>query len=143
MTAEYQNELQKILAGTDFKGDVKPERRQRVSAACDYCKSSKTKCSDFRPCARCLRAGRGTTCTDSDPVTDHQVKFFQPKPASSSMLCAPKRNTATSTIMHAAPLTVCNRSGRRILWRKATDQHRPQRHPLGATASEASPNRSG
>ncbi len=77
MTAEYQSELQKILAGTDLKSDVKPERRQRVSAACDYCKSSKTKCSDFRPCARCLRAGRGPSCIDSDPITDPQVKFFQ------------------------------------------------------------------
>ena len=75
MSALYHDELQKILGGTDFKGDEKAERRQRVSQACDYCKSSKTKCSEFRPCSRCMRAGRGNICLDSE-APDNQVKVW-------------------------------------------------------------------
>jgi hypothetical protein len=84
MATEYQSELQQILAVVDFKNDGKPERRQRVSAACDYCKSSKTKCSDFRPCARCMRAGRGQTCTDSDPIETQVIYQNEEKFISSS-----------------------------------------------------------
>ena len=42
------------------------EKRARVSAACQPCKLSRTKCSENRPCTRCLSHGR--TCFDEDPA---------------------------------------------------------------------------
>jgi hypothetical protein len=47
--------------------------RSRASSACSFCAIMKRKCSDFRPCARCLRQGRAKTCTSKD-VSDDLVQ---------------------------------------------------------------------
>ena len=38
-------------------------KRTRAEAACQLCKRSKLKCSDYRPCARCKKSGVAT-CMD-------------------------------------------------------------------------------
>jgi hypothetical protein len=46
---------------------VKKRRRRttRVAHACAHCKYSKTKCDNQRPCARCIRLDRASSCCDS------------------------------------------------------------------------------
>ncbi len=40
-------------------------QRSRAAAACLPCKTSKARCSDYRPCARCKKTGGTDICTDS------------------------------------------------------------------------------
>ena len=44
--------------------------RSRASSACSFCAVMKRKCSDFRPCARCLRQGRANTCNSKEEVNN-------------------------------------------------------------------------
>ena len=37
-------------------------KRKRTAVACTRCKSSKTKCSDYRPCSKCKKAGASDSC---------------------------------------------------------------------------------
>ena len=37
-------------------------KKKRVLAACSACKSSRAKCSEIRPCVRCIRAGNSKIC---------------------------------------------------------------------------------
>jgi hypothetical protein len=39
--------------------------RKRVAAACAHCKKSRMRCDDVRPCKRCLRSGKDSSCTPS------------------------------------------------------------------------------
>ena len=39
-------------------------QRSRAAAACLPCKASKTRCNDYRPCARCKKAGIIQLCMD-------------------------------------------------------------------------------
>jgi hypothetical protein len=39
-------------------------QRSRAASACLSCKASKARCSDYRPCARCKKAGGTGVCTD-------------------------------------------------------------------------------
>ena len=41
-------------------------KRKRSAAACPSCKSLKAKCSDYRPCGRCLLKRIQTTCIDEE-----------------------------------------------------------------------------
>ena len=43
-------------------------QRKRIGKTCLRCKSRKTRCSSFRPCARCLSAGN-PLCADEHPST--------------------------------------------------------------------------
>ena len=49
-----------------FSVNSKPGKRCRVSSACQPCKSSRTKCSDARPCSRCIGHGRPESCTPDE-----------------------------------------------------------------------------
>jgi hypothetical protein len=54
-------------------------KRSRAETACQLCKASKLRCSDYRPCARCKKVG-AELCTDmrsSTPRTPQAIKGAQ------------------------------------------------------------------
>ena len=64
-------------------------QRSRAAAACLPCKASKTRCNDYRPCARCKKAGIPQQCMDPQ---------LQQKSASSDMV----RLSSTSSMIGCA-----------------------------------------
>ena len=46
-------------------------QRSRASTACIRCKSNKVRCSDYRPCSRCRKAGATSTCMDLQSAVQH------------------------------------------------------------------------
>ncbi len=48
-------------------------QRSRAAAACLPCKANKSRCSDFRPCARCNKLG-STVCKDLQPETLSEIE---------------------------------------------------------------------
>ena len=74
---------------------MKPRRfdpRQRALASCLSCKAKKTRCSDFRPCARCSYSGL-KNCVDGYAK--------QPSKSSSSLDDAPSETTAGYPVFKA------------------------------------------
>jgi hypothetical protein len=63
--------------------------RKRAEAACSNCKERKTKCSDYRPCARC---GNSMTCTN-----------IAPNPSSSN---SPKRQKNSQNKVYRLPISI-------------------------------------
>ena len=55
-------------------------KRTRASKACVRCKSSKTQCSDYRPCKRCKNTGLGGSCIDKDADESVAYQFRNPCP---------------------------------------------------------------
>ena len=51
--------------------------RKRAETACMPCKAKKAKCSDFRPCARCLKSGAGH-CRDGSPEVRSKHQKLNP-----------------------------------------------------------------
>jgi hypothetical protein len=41
------------------------KKRQQISRACETCRSAKAKCSEIRPCPRCLRLNVAGQCTQT------------------------------------------------------------------------------
>ena len=41
------------------------KKRQQISRACETCRSAKAKCSEIRPCPRCLRLNIAGQCTQT------------------------------------------------------------------------------
>ena len=58
-------------------------KRTRASKACVRCKSSKTQCSDYRPCKRCKNTGLGGSCIDKDADECVAYQFVNPCPTPS------------------------------------------------------------
>ena len=50
--------------------------KSRVANACDSCKRLRSKCSDSRPCFKCVKHGRAATCVDSDFAFEFEVLFL-------------------------------------------------------------------
>lgn len=50
-------------AGT--KAVTRKEKRKQVRRACEFCRKSKTGCSSFRPCQRCIQHGIADSCVDA------------------------------------------------------------------------------
>jgi hypothetical protein len=63
--------------------------RKRAEAACNHCKERKTRCSDYRPCARC---GSSMTCTN-----------IAPNPSSSN---SPKRQKISHDKINWQPISI-------------------------------------
>jgi hypothetical protein len=63
--------------------------RRRAEAACSNCKERKTRCSDYRPCARC---GNSMTCTS-----------IAPNPSSSN---SPKRQRNSQNKVYRPPISI-------------------------------------
>ena len=64
----------------------------RPRFTCDYCKSKKLKCDEFRPCLRCVKLGITDECADenesSAPTTVHNVPAAANAVSSSSSSAA-------------------------------------------------------
>ena len=58
-------------------------KRTRASKACVRCKSSKTQCSDYRPCKRCKNTGLGGICIDKDADESVAYQFVSACPTPS------------------------------------------------------------
>ena len=54
---------------------TKPKRRQ-VHKACATCKRTKAKCSDDRPCARCVRTNQAALYVDCSRYIESGQAFF-------------------------------------------------------------------
>ena len=67
-------------------------KRTRASKACVRCKSSKTQCSDYRPCKRCKNTGLGGSCIDKDADESVAYQFENAYPSPS-----PARGTINIT----------------------------------------------
>jgi hypothetical protein len=53
--------------------------RKRVAAACAHCKKSRMRCDDVRPCKRCIRSGKDSSCTlspDIEKQSDQDAKMI-------------------------------------------------------------------
>lgn len=50
-------------AGTS--AHTRKEKRKQVRRACEFCRKSKTGCSSFRPCQRCIQHGVADSCVDA------------------------------------------------------------------------------
>ena len=58
-------------------------KRTRASKACVRCRSSKTQCSDYRPCKRCKNTGLGRSCIENDTDECVAYQFVNPCPTPS------------------------------------------------------------
>ena len=47
--------------------------RTRTPSACERCKLAKAKCSELRPCPRCVKFGESSTCFTNPPEVQHKV----------------------------------------------------------------------
>ena len=43
--------------------------RKRVASACSHCKKSRMRCDDLRPCKRCIRSAKESSCVDSNDAS--------------------------------------------------------------------------
>ena len=57
-----------------LQGAVQKPKRQQIDRACTICKRTKAKCSDERPCARCVRTNQAALCVDSDSLQARQIE---------------------------------------------------------------------
>ena len=57
-----------------LQGAVQKPKRRQIHRACTMCKRTKAKCSDERPCARCVRTNQAALCVDSDSVQAPQIE---------------------------------------------------------------------
>ena len=74
-------------------------KRTRASKACVRCKSSKTQCSDYRPCKRCKNTGLGGSCIDNDANESAAYRFENacptPSPAREMISIIQEPNTTS------------------------------------------------
>ncbi len=66
-------------------------QRSRAAAACLPCKANKSRCSDFRPCARCNKSG-------TKLCTDLQSESFAKEPRSSGSPWVIGANSSTTNL---------------------------------------------
>jgi hypothetical protein len=78
---------------------VKQDPRNKVNSACDFCKVSKAKCSDYRPCLRCVRANRASTCISNSEL--------QRMPKVPIALPTKKKSSQTASGCNLACSTLC------------------------------------
>eukprot|EP00292_Cryptomonas_paramecium_P015418 CAMPEP_0113674824 /NCGR_PEP_ID=MMETSP0038_2-20120614/7659_1 /TAXON_ID=2898 /ORGANISM="Cryptomonas paramecium" /LENGTH=135 /DNA_ID=CAMNT_0000591499 /DNA_START=369 /DNA_END=773 /DNA_ORIENTATION=- /assembly_acc=CAM_ASM_000170 len=60
--ADAIRESSPTIASTGSSGNVRRVVRSRTPSACVRCKAAKAKCSEQRPCPRCLRSGDAVAC---------------------------------------------------------------------------------
>jgi hypothetical protein len=56
--------MQLAASSKDIQKARQSAKRTRAAVACARCKVGKLKCSDYRPCKRCLGSNRGESCAD-------------------------------------------------------------------------------
>jgi hypothetical protein len=52
------------ISTKDLQKARRNAERKRASVACAYCKTGKTKCSDYRPCKKCKESNMTSECVD-------------------------------------------------------------------------------
>lgn len=57
-----------MLSSKDIQKARRMALRKRTATACKSCKSAKSKCNDFRPCARCIRNDDDKSCASSSEI---------------------------------------------------------------------------
>jgi hypothetical protein len=80
-------------------------QRSRAAAACLPCKANKARCSDYRPCARCKKAGAESLCTDMQSA----ARFLSTAAGDIQQTSAESGIQVTSTespVSHSIPVTV-------------------------------------
>ena len=80
---------QQMMAGVSTKDLQKARqiaKRKRTSVACTRCKSSKTRCSEFRPCSKCKRSGAADSCSDDGSVVRDIAEISASDPSSPSVV---------------------------------------------------------
>jgi hypothetical protein len=72
------------MSGDPLQRARRMAQRTRAAIACPPCKASKAKCSDYRPCARCKKAGGDEICLD---LCLESRKSFEGTNGSSASYC--------------------------------------------------------
>ena len=87
-----------MVSTVDLMQARRSAKRTRAALACSRCKVSKSKCSDYRPCGRCTRAGQASLCLGAN----NNVSTYKPQDVSSAGTCISPR--ATPSLLSAINL---------------------------------------
>jgi len=87
-------------------GSARRHPYRRCSVSCVNCRKAKAKCEDVRPCPRCVRLGRESTCVDGETVHGRKrsARSYQPQatqPTQPAAAVAPAATVIPSSM--AAP----------------------------------------
>jgi hypothetical protein len=82
-----------MVSSKDLQKARQMAKRNRTSVACTRCKKAKSKCTDYRPCKKCVESRLECDETNRDPVTSHRDSPHY-KPYLSRRFLDPRQSTS-------------------------------------------------